>query len=244
MPPAIEARLKELTDQLGKIICERSRNCCSGYGFQPLSDCSVQADAPFDLYAGELLAGGSENFDYAVDEALAAACLDVARSVVNDCTFATEPLDAAWTLPCAHALRVTPKGQTPAECFDDNDCETIRGADYRCFNHACLPAAPMPTGASCLVPPNPTSVPVCSGTDYCGDEVCTRIGGPGDNCIPVQDACVAGYVCDCDPTVGCSKLICFHEPTIGDVCAKDDDCGIRLKCSGGHCAPRQLGICQ
>jgi len=275
LPPPVEQRLTSLVEQLAQIVCERSRNCCPGYGLRSIGDCTDIAGAPFVQRASQVLfGGGPDGTDYSIDEGLAAACLQSARSVANDCGFATEKLLYTWTLPCMHALRIVPKGEPPTECDDDHDCESTRGAGHRCFEHRCLAVSVMPTGSSCAVPSGPTSIPGCGPAGYCNSkQVCAPIGGPGEACDGSANCCTAGSYCQpgnppvcaaqvgagepCDsspeclegtcacPAEGCSgQSTCLRASAIGDACTTDNGCGALLRCLAGRCVPRKIGICQ
>jgi len=58
LPPPVEQRLTSLVEQLAQIVCERSRNCCPGYGLRSLGDCTDIAGAPFVQRASQVLFGG------------------------------------------------------------------------------------------------------------------------------------------------------------------------------------------
>jgi hypothetical protein len=226
LPPAVEERVKGLIAQLGDIIRERSLKCCSVYGFRSLDDCTDPAGAPFLSRVGQVLLDGPENFDYSVDEGLAAACLDAARSVAADCTFSDEKVLYAWELPCMRALRMTKKGETPTECGDDIDCTSLDGVARRCFDHKCLAVAEVPTGDSCIAASNATSFPACTAADYCTSAgVCARRGQLGEVCLGDVDSCVEGYFCQYPSAdAGSRDSTCAPKKAAGALCQTDNQC--------------------
>jgi hypothetical protein len=232
LPPDVESRLTKLIDDLTVIVCQRSRNCCANYGFSPLSDCRNVAGGPLVLAVSQVLFDGPDNFDYAVDEASAAACLDAARAVVDDCTFATEPLFYAWTDACQAALRITKKGETrpPSACKNDSACVAQLGPGSRCYAEGCVPTSEVATGSSCAVPSTPTSIPICGAADYCnGSFVCAPRFPLGAACQG-KDTCVEPYACvyqvvDADNAAD----LCAEKAAVGQRCVRDD------QCLEGHC---------
>ncbi|MET0791206.1 MAG: hypothetical protein ABW061_06760 [Polyangiaceae bacterium] len=232
LPPEVESRAKKLIDDLSAIICQRSQNCCASYGFRPLTDCKEAAAGPLFLSVSQVLFDGADNFDYAIDEALATACLGAARSVMNDCTFATEPLTYAWATPCADALRVTKKGEVPSECRDDIECQARLGLGHRCYDDKCLSLAEVPTGSSCAAALPAASIPVCTSADYCSPQsVCARRSTLGEECQG-KGTCVEPYACAYrEPDDGGSgRNLCVDKVGLNARCVNDEEC------SDGWCA--------
>ena len=226
LPAAVETRLTQLVHELAAIICQRSRNCCSTYGFRPLDDCTDAAGGAFILKLSRFAFESKvEDFDFAVDEKLAAACLDAARAVQNDCTFATEPVVYAWADPCEDALKFAMKGEPLPECANDQDCVTLQGPAHHCFNHACLPDFQAATGASCQTDIGATSYAVCAASDYCpsvSSPTCTPRGLPGGTCYSGNDTCVEGYSCTYSSDTSVSS--CEPRRDAGQPCSVDWDC--------------------
>jgi hypothetical protein len=178
------------------------------------------------LSVSKVLFDGAENFDYSIDEAFATACLDAARSVTSDCTFATESVFYAWTTACADALQVTKKGEAPRECSDDSDCEAKLGPGHRCNDNKCVPLAEVPTGSSCAVPVASASIPVCTSADYCNPQnVCTRRWALGEECQG-KGQCVDPYACVYrEPDDGGSgRSVCVEKVAVNQRCMNDEDC--------------------
>lgn len=229
LPPALEQRLTQLVHDLAQIVCQRSRTCCSAYGYPPLSDCTEVAGGPFILKLNRFGFDSSvEDYDFAIDEQLAAACLDAARSVQNDCTFATESLFFAWTDPCMNALKFAPKGEPLPECAGDADCAALHGPAHHCFNHACLPDVLVPTGASCRTEAGATAYSACAASDYCpalSSPTCTQRGLPGATCNLGDGTCVDGYSCVSNETSpGASTASCEPLRDAGEPCSANRDC--------------------
>lgn len=231
LPPDVEARLRQLIDELSSVICQRSRNCCASYGLQALGDCRELAGGPFVLRASSVIFDGAENFDFAIDEALATACVAAAQSVVSECIFAKESLFYAWTDPCLAVLRVTKKGETPEVCRTDLECTARLGAGHVCSSNACVPLVEVATGSSCATPSSPTSIPQCAASDFCNfHSVCEKRTALGGVCTG-QDTCEKPYACarrviDAD-TEG---MFCVEPAAAGERCDSNEEC------AEGQCA--------
>ena len=91
LPPDVEAPVRELVNELGKSLCEQSRECCPVYGLRPLpsaSDCTNWASVQL-LWSVFSAVGNADpsSFDYTLDEKLAEACVTAVRGMTNDCVF-------------------------------------------------------------------------------------------------------------------------------------------------------------
>lgn len=243
LPPEVESRLVQLTDDLQEIICERSDNCCGMYGLHSLKDCREIAGASISWQApGIILEGGPDEFDFSVDEVFAAACLDTARAFTTDCTFEEESLFWAWHAPCSRALRAQKKGEVPVECSQDQECEIKHGAGYLCIGNSCKPERVVPLGESCEAVSGETQLPSCGPDGWCVRRstteldsttyTCEERGQPGTDCFrsDLHDSCVDGHTC-----LG----MYLPDGTYGNQCVplrlEGESCGTHYDCLEGTC---------
>ncbi|WP_437723063.1 hypothetical protein [Sorangium sp. So ce861] len=269
LPPDIEARLLEIATDLGAVICERARNCCDHYGFEPRTDCLQLGGAIFALQlasATELGAKDPSEFDFYIDDAMAERCLEVARSVTNKCAF-TDELTFAWFWPCSSVLGVAPKGEEPEECNADPMCEAKHGPGHGCVIDSCRPIVEVEEGAACGPPNEDAIIPVCGASDHCDIGTCERRASIGEPCVSSKEcvseaycdsvclprsplgapcleaACAEGLACRC-PTYNCDEPFCFEPREVGEPCSVDGECSFPVLCQDGICKPSSVGFCE
>jgi len=267
LPPDIEAKVKPLVDEITRLACERSRNCCAKYDLTPRTNC--------DSLSTSLLLGGVDartvgdvsNYDYRFNDALAKICLDEFKKQVNDC-IVDSSTETTWWKACTGVVLVNPKGDPPLECIFDEHCSLDPVHGTRCLDGHCIPEVEVPLGASCFGEANPTSLPTCGATGYCnsGDGTCHARGQLGESCGECvdpygckdgkcaqrepdgtvcrnNDSCLAGAYCECSGG-DCSENICVSPHKAGEACTFELQCTGNGHCTNGICKPDVLEICE
>jgi hypothetical protein len=268
LPPDIEAKVKPLVDEITRYVCERSRNCCAKYDFEPRVDC--------ESYASFLLLGGVDartvgpvsDYDYRFNDALAKICVDEIKKLVNDC-IVDDSTQTDWWMACTGVVLVNSKGERPLECIFSEACALDPAPGEVCFDDHCVPEVEVPTGASCIGEADPTTFPKCGLLDYCnsGDGTCTArrqlgeacgggcvapYGCKDGKCAPRDpdgtpcvgdDSCLEGAYCICGDG-GCTQKICVSPHNAGEACTFELQCEGGTHCTNGICKPELLSICE
>jgi len=231
MPPDVDAKVRALVDEMARLTCERSRNCCGKYGFRPLTSCSA--------YASTLIVGGAYGhigpgdptaFEFHFNEALAQICLDEFRKDKNECVFADQLPLTAWQYACSGTLLVNRKDEPSRECLFDEHCALDPAPGTRCVDDHCLSEVEVPVGAECFLAEGATVAPTCGPLGRCNSSsVCEPRGQAGGSCYAGTDTCVAGY--------GCVGGVCVPPSPDGTVCQDNGACleHAYCVCSGGAC---------
>ena len=267
LPPDIAAKVNPLVDDITRLTCERSRNCCAKYGLHPRATC--------ESYATSLLLGGVDartvgdvsNYDYRFNEALAKICLDEFTKQVKEC-IVDDSTETTWWMACTGVVLVNAKGEPPLECIFDEHCALDPAPGTSCWEGHCLPEIEVPTGVSCLGEANPTSFPACGPTGYCnsGTGTCqarAQLGEACGECVDPygcdlgkcaprhpdgapcmgNDSCLSGAYCMCGDG-GCTGKICVSPHNAGEACDFDLQCEGVGHCTNGICKPDVLAICE
>lgn len=275
LPPDIESRLIDLATELGAAICERGRTCCDHYGFKPRTDCMQLGGEIFALQvigATEFGTTDTSELDFAIDEAMAARCVQVARSVANQCVFSPDAFMVEWFWTCAAVLSITPKGEAPRECEGDLLCEAKYGPGHGCVAARCLPHVEVGEGEACGSANGGSTIPVCAASHQCRLGTCQSFGAIGEPCptpngcvpeaycdstndaylcvarlplgAPCQsDICAEGLHCAC-PDLNCQEQrVCLERRGIGEPCSVDGECSFPVLCQDGICKPSSIGFC-
>ncbi|HMA92740.1 MAG TPA: hypothetical protein VKP30_08645, partial [Polyangiaceae bacterium] len=232
LPPDVEARVREIVRELSGLICQRSRKCCSHYGFHALTDCTELAAAPFILEsfaATDLGTLDASQIDASIDETMAALCLETTRSVIDQCIFpAEERLHYAWYLPCSRALSITAKGTSVKQCRGEGDelpCVAHFGQGYGCHRERCVPIVEVATGAACGRAASEIDIkPQCASTDCCPDYYCEPMVAVGESCNS-NAQCLGDAYCSADST----NQVCTNGAELGESCLGTN----RVECKGG-----------
>ena len=267
LPPDIETKVDPLIDQLTRLSCERSQNCCAMYGFKPRTNCD--SISTYLLLSGvdARTVGPVSDYDYRFNDVLAKICLDEFKKQVNDCII-DDSTETTWWKACTGVVLVNPKGDPPLECIFDEHCSLDPVHGTRCVDGHCVPEVEVPTGASCLGEANPTSLPTCGALGYCnsGDGTCHARGQLGESCgecvdpygcndgtcaprnadgtaCHSDDSCLAGAYCVCSGG-DCSQKICVSPHKAGEACTFELQCEGNGHCTNGICLPDVLQICE
>jgi hypothetical protein len=273
LPPPIEMRLLELVNDLGAALCERAQSCCSHFGLAPRTDCAQLGGELFVQKLAGLLDFGARDpseLEFEIDEALAAGCVELARSLTSTCSLPRENVTWEHVDTCLSALQGWPKGEMRPECQRDQDCVVRFGSGYACQAQRCLPPMNVPRGAACGPSEGDGFVPVCSDADYCSincearaaagetcystescaadsfcdqqPEICAPRFGLGQPC-PEVDSCSGGYSCQRPTLLAEGERQCFEQRGIGESCSSDGECPPTLACDG-ICKPSHVLFCE